>query len=68
MPYVPLEKLIDKSHGSMYKLVILVSRRALELAEGSPKLVETPSEYKVTTQAMQEIADGKIEMKETKSA
>ena len=68
MSYVPLEKLIDKSHGSMYKLVLLVSRRALELAEGSPKLVETSPEVKVTTQAMEEIASGKIELKEDKKA
>lgn len=68
MSYVPLEKLIDKSHGSMYKLVVLVSRRALELAEGSPKLVDTPSDMKVTTQAMEEIALGKVALKETKSS
>lgn len=60
MSYVPLEKLIDKTNGSMYKLCVLVARRALELAEGAPRLVDAPSEIKVTTLAMQEIADGKV--------
>lgn len=60
MSYVPLEKLIDKSNGSMYKLCILVSRRALELAEGAPRLVDAGSEMKVTTIAMQEIAERKV--------
>lgn len=60
MSYVPLERLIDKSNGSMYKLVMLVSRRALELAEGAPKLVDTAADTKVTTLAMQEVADGKV--------
>lgn len=64
MSYVPLENLIDKSGGSMYKLCTFVSKRALELAEGALKLVEAPSEIKVTTLAMQEIAAGKVTMKE----
>lgn len=68
MPYVPLEKLIDKSNGSMYKLVLLVSRRALELAEGAPKLLDNPPELKVTTQAMEEIAAGKVGMKPEKGS
>ena len=64
MSYVPLENLIDKSQGSMFKLVILVARRALELAEGAPKLLDAPAEIKVTTLAMQEIAEGKIGLSE----
>ncbi|MBI5874216.1 MAG: DNA-directed RNA polymerase subunit omega [Candidatus Omnitrophica bacterium] len=60
MSYVPLETLIDKTQGSMYKLCVLVARRALELAEGAPRLVDAPSEIKVTTLAMQEIAGGKV--------
>ena len=60
--YVPLENLIDKSNGSMYKLCTFVSKRALELAEGAPRLVDAPSEIKVTTLAMQEIAQGKVAM------
>jgi DNA-directed RNA polymerase omega subunit len=60
--YVPLEKLIDKAEGNMYKLVHLVSRRALALADGASKLIEAPSELKVTTLAMMEISTGKIIM------
>lgn len=67
MSYVPLERLIDKSHGSMFKLVILASKRALELAEGSPKLIEVPSDTKVTTLAMLEIAENKVEMGKSKA-
>jgi DNA-directed RNA polymerase omega subunit len=66
MAYVPLEKLIDKAQFSMFKLVHLVSRRALELADGSAKLIDMPSETKVTTVAMHEVADGMVGMKAAK--
>jgi DNA-directed RNA polymerase omega subunit len=46
----------------MYKLVTLVSRRALELAEGAPRLVDAPQDIKITTLAMKEIAEGKVIM------
>jgi len=59
-----MENLLDKT-GSVYKLVILASKRALELNEGSPKLTETDSK-KVTTIALDEIRDGKISIKEKK--
>lgn len=59
-----MENLLDKT-GSVYKLVILASKRALELNEGSSKLTETNSK-KVTTIALDEIRDGKISMKEKK--
>jgi len=62
MSYVPLEKLIDKSLGSMFKLVMMASRRALELAEGAARLIDLPKETKVTTLAMREIAEGKVTM------
>lgn len=51
--------------NSMYKLVILASRRALELNEGSPKLVETDSK-RVTTIALEEIRRGKVSIKHKK--
>ncbi len=62
--YVPLEKLSKKTNGNMYKLVHLVSRRALQLADGAPKCIEAPSETKVTTLAMMEIAADKIGLKD----
>ncbi len=63
MAYVALEKLLDKSNGSIYKLVILASKRALEIAEGQPKLVEVSSSMKPSTIALHEIAENKVYLK-----
>lgn len=60
MPNVPLEQLLDKSQGSIYKLVILAARRALEIAEGQPRFVEADSSVKPSTVALFEIAEGKV--------
>lgn len=46
---------------SIYKLVIIAARRAKELSEGAPKLIETDSK-KVTTIALEEILQGKIQI------
>lgn len=67
MPYVPLERLLDKSDNSIYKLVILTSKRALEIAEGQPKLVEADATVKPSTVALYEIAAGKVYYKKAKS-
>lgn len=61
---ISTEDLLDKTN-SVYKLVILASKRALELNDGSPKLVETDSK-KISTIALEEIKQGKIGMKEKK--
>ena len=66
MFYVPLEKVLDKEEKSIYKLVILASKRALELAEGQPKLVPASGNYKPSAIALWEIADGKIAYKKHK--
>ena len=73
MGYVALEKLLDRSHSeknkeSIYKLVILASKRALEIAEGQPKMVNTPLEMKSSTVALHEIIEGKLHWKKLKSA
>jgi DNA-directed RNA polymerase omega subunit len=60
MVYVALENLLDKSNESIYKLVILASKRALEIAEGQPKMVEANSSIKPSTVALYEIAQGKV--------
>ncbi|MBP7215689.1 MAG: DNA-directed RNA polymerase subunit omega [Candidatus Omnitrophica bacterium] len=60
MPYVALEKLLDKSNGSIYKLVIMAARRALEIAEGQPKMVQMAPSSKPSTVALHEIAEGKV--------
>ena len=62
MQDVPIDVLFSKT-GSMYKLVILAARRAIELGEGAAKLVDAPHEAKVSNVALKEIADGKISIK-----
>lgn len=66
MDYEILEKLLDKSSGSIYKLVILASKRALEIAEGQPKLVEASPSLKPSTIALCEIAEGKVQWRKLK--
>ncbi|MBU4346080.1 MAG: DNA-directed RNA polymerase subunit omega [Candidatus Omnitrophica bacterium] len=66
MVYVPLEKLLDKSDYSIYKLVILASKRALEIAEGQPKLVACNVDIKPSTVALYEIAQGRVQLKKKK--
>lgn len=67
MPYVAREKLLDKSCGSVYKLVILASKRALEIAEGQPKLSVVNASMKPSTVALHEIAEGKIQCRKIKT-
>ena len=56
---IALEKLLERV-GSMYKLVILAARRALELSEGSPKMVEASPRDKPAEVALREIMEGKL--------
>ena len=63
MIYVPIEKLLEKTGGSLYKLVIMASKRALEIAEGQPKLVAVAASVKPSTVALLEIEAGKVEFK-----
>ena len=67
MNYIPLENLLDRTETSSYKLVITAARRALEIAEGQPKMVEAPSTMKPSTVALYEIAAGKVSCKVSKS-
>ncbi|HRZ13999.1 MAG TPA: DNA-directed RNA polymerase subunit omega [Candidatus Omnitrophota bacterium] len=68
MAYVSLEKLLDKTDSSVFKLVVLASKRALEIAEGQPKLTDSLSvTVKPSIIALQEIMEGKIKAKELKS-
>ncbi|MFY9402939.1 MAG: DNA-directed RNA polymerase subunit omega [Candidatus Omnitrophota bacterium] len=63
MGYIEREKLLSKSEGSIYKLVNLVAKRALEIIEGQPKLVEAHSAVKPSTIALCEVASGKVQAK-----
>lgn len=49
--------------SSKYKLIILASRRTLELNEGKPKLTDAPLNMKLANIALKEIAEGKITYK-----
>lgn len=60
MAYMELEGLLDKSKGSVYKLVILAAKRALQIAEGQPKLVAAGPAMKPSTVALHEIAENKV--------
>ena len=68
MGYVPIEKLLDKSGYSVYKLVILSSKRALEIAEGQPKMVNMDASMKPSTIALYEIAAGFVTAKKLKAS
>ena len=63
---IPVEKLLEKS-GSLYKLVIVAAKRALELSEGAPKLVPGGAKEKPALAALREIAEGKIGIRVKKS-
>ena len=59
MHKIDIAKLLEKT-GSAYKLVIIASRRAIELGEGAAKLVDAPPQAKPMNVALDEIAAGKI--------
>lgn len=55
-----IEELLRYADGSVYKLVRMASKRAMELAEGKPPLVEKPLSDKETSIALEEISKGKV--------
>ncbi len=68
MVYHPLEKLFPRANSSIYKLVLMAAKRATELADGSPRLVDFSTSEKVTNIALDEIAMGKVELKSVADA
>lgn len=58
MAHVPIDELLGRCN-SIYKLVVIASKRAKELSEGSPKFIETDSK-KATSIALEEIRQGKV--------
>ena len=64
MDYIPIERLLDKADNSMYKLVMLAAKRTLEIAEGQPKMVPANSALKPSSIALEEIAEGKVQLKQ----
>ncbi len=64
MAYQPIEELLPKSDFSIYKLVRLASKRSLELADGSPRLINNVlADAKTPTIALDEIRAGKVVLK-----
>jgi len=63
--YIPLEKLLKTTKGSIYKLTLLVAKRALQLADGDKPMIEKPGE-KALDNALREIVGGKIKLATTK--
>ncbi len=63
MAYQPIEDLLPKAGGSIYKLIRLASKRASELADNKPNLIDAPLSQKLTTVALREIACGKVVIK-----
>lgn len=57
--YIPMEKLLLASRGSIYKLAIMVAKRALQLADGEKPLIDKPREKLLDT-VIDEILAGKI--------
>ena len=64
MVYQPMEELLPKAEHNVYKLSTIAFRRALELANGQPKLIDTPPNEKLTTSALREIIAGKVVTKD----
>ena len=60
MVYQPMEELLPKAEHNVYKLSTIAFRRALELANGQPKMVDSPPNEKTATTALREIIAGKV--------
>lgn len=60
MVYMPLEELLPKADYNSYSLVTLVSKRALELANGASKLVDSAANEKLVTTSLREVRLGKV--------
>ena len=66
MLYPPMEQLLDQSEGSLYKLVILASKRVKELNAGAGKLVTAKPQVKFPVVALEEISRGMVRVKAKK--
>ncbi len=65
MSYVSVEDLINKT-DSIYKLVVMASKRAAELNAGAPMLIEAGNSEKITTIVLEEIAQGRVKIQKEK--
>lgn len=53
-----MEKCLSKANGSVYKLTVMIARRAQELAEGAKSYVEAFDKDKPLKAALEEVAEG----------
>jgi DNA-directed RNA polymerase omega subunit len=60
MAYQPLEELLPKANNSIYRLVRIASKRALEISETGARLIDAPLNQKLATIALDEIRAGKV--------
>ncbi len=58
MAKTPIEELLKRC-PSIYKLVVVAAKRAKELAEGAPRLIDSDVK-KITTVALEEILQRKV--------
>ena len=66
MANVGAEELLQQ-HESLYKLVLVAAKRALEVSQGAPPLVETTQKQPGTI-ALEEIRQGKVSYRVLESA
>lgn len=62
MSYFKIENLYDKTE-SLFKLVVVAAKRALEISNGAKKLVDIES-TDPSTIALEEIKEGKVMLKQ----
>jgi len=63
MEHLDVQSMVAKTENSIYKLVVLASKRALEISEGQPKLIQvTSANLKPSIIALAEISAGKIQV------
>ena len=62
MKKVSLEKCLESSNDSVYKLTIMVARRAQELAEGAKPLVDSYEKDKPLIAALDEASAGYLKL------
>ncbi len=66
MSDISIERCLNKTDGSIYKLTILVAKRAQELAEGVKPLIETDDTEKPLAVALREVAEGVLKQEDYK--
>ena len=65
MVYQPLEEMLPRASGGVYRLARLASKRALEISQTGSSLSEKSGAQKLATVALDEIRAGKVMDKET---